>query len=726
MHARRTMAAAIAAGALLVAACSDDGSEPSGPDQADRADRADQDGPPGTGGLVVTALSTDASRVTGGDVLVRVAGTEDLPEATVDGAPVEVDFTAADGSLTGLVTGLPEGDAVIEVTAGEDTGRLEVTNHPITGPVFSGPHLEPFACTTEANGLGPPTDDDCSAATEVRWSYVTTDDAVVPLEDPASIPDDAATTELDGQEVPLVVRTESGTINRGVYWVHVLDPSPGDEGTWDDVAWSGTLVYRFGGGCGSSYSQGSVLGDAGTVAGAGFDVDLLRAGHAMATNTFNTFQVVCNDVLSAESLMMTKEHFVESYGIPDHTVGEGGSGGAIQQYLIAQNHPGLLDAIVAAVPFPDALSIAPGVVDCGLLEDFYASDQGAGWTPEQRAAVNGHAVAGTCSGWTSSFLGNIDPTTGCALDAGLVYDPDANPDGARCSLADSNVNTMGRDAETGFANRPVDNIGVQYGLAALLDGVISVEDFLDLNESIGGYDIDGVIVGDRMEADEDALRIIYEGGRINQGAGDLRQIPILTLDLYTDPIADIHDRVRSFALLERLRLDDGERSPNAVLWTLPGGDDLIGALLGTSGRSTRVEMIALAVEWLDGLDSPAGERTPEELLTARPDGAGDLCVTPDGERHTGDDLHDDGHPCAEAYPVAGEPRIAAGAPLDSVVGKCQLAPVDPDAYGTALIADQAQRLEAIFPDGVCDWDQPGLGQVEPLGPWLDYSEGPPR
>ena len=44
---------------------------------------------------------------------------------------------------------------------------------------------------------------------------------------------------------------------------------------------------------------------------------------------------------------MTKERFVERYGVPRYTVGVGGSGGAIQQYVYGQNHPGLLDAAIA-------------------------------------------------------------------------------------------------------------------------------------------------------------------------------------------------------------------------------------------------------------------------------------------------------------------------------------------------------------------------------------------
>lgn len=706
---RRFVAAVAAAALAVTGACSGGGSDER---------------------LAVEAVSTRADMVTGGDVLVRISGLEEGDElrVTVDGDDDVTDaFTVEGGTATGLVTGLPEGTATIEAEAGGASGRLEVENHPITGPVFSGPHQEPFACTTEEHGLGEPTDEDCSAPTVVRWSYVNRSDDIVALDDPTSPPEDVATTELDGVEVPMIVRTESGTIDRGVYYIHVLDPSPAEE-AWDPSRWNGTLVHRFGGGCGTTYSQGGSLGLLGGAAGPGADVELLRRGYALATNTFNTLQVACNDVLSAEALMMTLERFVEAFAEPRHVVGEGGSGGAIQQYLIAQNYPGLLDAVVASVPFPDHLSIAPGVTDCGLLESFYAT-RGADWTPEQRQAVNGHGSPATCGAWVASFLATIDPMTGCALPEDQVYDPETNPEGARCTLPDSNVNLLGTDPETGFAVRPLDNVGVQYGLQALRDGVITVDQFLDLNASIGGYDIDGNVVPERHRAEPDHLERLYATGRINTGGGDLTRIPVFTLDVFTDPTGDIHDRFRAFQLLERTRLEDGRRSPNHVLWTIPGDGGLLASVTGDAAGDVRPAMIEAAVEWLDALDElgvPADDRTPEDLEATRPPSAVDVCVTPDGERHEGgDELYEAGHPCAEAYPLSGDPRTAAGQPIGSLVGKCELVEPDPDGYGVPFTEEQAARLAEVFPEGVCDWSQPGVGQSELSGTWLDYTDGPP-
>src|SRR3546814_3975013 len=87
-------------------------------------------------------------------------------------------------------------------------------------------------------------------------------------------------------------------------------------------------------------------------------------------------------------------------------------------------------------------------------------------------------------------------------------------------------------------------------------------------------------------------------------------------------------------------------SPNHVLWTVPGGEDLLASLLGSAGGDTRVEMLRLAVEWLDALDVPAGDRSPEDIEAARPAGAVDVCLTPDGVRHEGgDELYEPGTPC---------------------------------------------------------------------------------
>ena len=48
------------------------------------------------------------------------------------------------------------------------------------------------------------------------------------------------------------------------------------------------------------------------------------------------------------------------------------------------------------------------------------------------------------------------------------------------------VNIYGTD-ETGFARTPWDNVGVQYGLAAVKSGAITPAQFLDLNANVGSW-----------------------------------------------------------------------------------------------------------------------------------------------------------------------------------------------------------------------------------------------
>ena len=109
----------------------------------------------------------------------------------------------------------------------------------------------------------------------------------------------------------------------------------------------------------------------------GADIDLLGRGYAVATNTLDTFQTACNPVLSAEAALMTREHFVEPYGVPEFTIGDGGSGGAIQQLAIAHNYPGCSTRCRRACRSPTPISIAGGVTDCGLLVNYYDTEFGA-------------------------------------------------------------------------------------------------------------------------------------------------------------------------------------------------------------------------------------------------------------------------------------------------------------------------------------------------------------
>ena len=79
--------------------------------------------------------------------------------------------------------------------------------------------------------------------------------------------------------------------------------------------------------------------------------------------------------------------------------------------------------------------------------------------------------------------------------------------------------------------------------------------------------------------------------------------------------------------------------------------------------------------------------------------------------------------CNTLYPPHAGLRLVAGGPLTNDVLKCALKPVDFEDYRVEFSAQEKQRLATIFPDGVCDWEQPGVSQVPNLT-WQSYGPSP--
>jgi hypothetical protein len=684
------------------------------------APQAAADPPPG-----VTALSTAPDLVSGGDVLVRLDGAVPQPQrhvrVTVDGRDVTDAFRpTATGELVGLVDGLPEGTSTLRVelvTPGRaaplrrPAGELELTNHPITGPVLYGPQPQPFFCQADvAFGLPITDPDTCSTDTRTTWLYRSTaGGAFRPLPSTDAWPADVAmTTTSAGDEVPFIVRLEEGTINRAVYQVALLvDPlAPGPDPWTPTPGWNGRLVYTFGGGCNAGWHQGTATGGV-------LNVGLLARGYALASSTLNVLNQNCNDVISAETLMMVKEHFIETVGVPVHTIGRGGSGGAIQQYLIGENYPGLLDGLTPSLTYPDTASIFPTVTDCRLLNAYFTA--AGDWTPAEMAAASGYRIFTNCVAWDVSFANRFNPTQGCppAIPPSQRYHPDTNPDGLRCTVHDYMVAIFGTDPETGFARIPLDNVGVQYGLQALLDGAISPEQFVALNEGIGGYDFDGNLVPERTQGDPIALQAAYETGRIITGAQGLAGVPIIDYRDYRDAATDIHTRFHTFSVRERLIRSNGHADA-MVVWTTPLG--------GAPGTDVNLLAVEKMDEWLTNLAADPSRRAQDDRLRrARPADLVDGCWDATGTFLPDPPSYDGPGPCNALFPSFGDSRTAAGAPLANDIVKCALAPLDRGAYGAIEFTDeQWQRLEAVFGDGVCDWTQPGVGQVPIAGVWQRY------
>lgn len=274
--------------------------------------------------------------------------------------------------LEGVLNGLALGESVLEVQApphkyAGNNASLTLTNYPISGPMFSGPQQEVFVCSTDghrANAeLGPILDEDCAIATVISWKYKTTGGAFVDYDPAAGRPADMAqTTTMDGDTVDYIVRWERGTINRFIYSVALLSPDSQDLADPDLSAWNARLIYYFQGGVAIGHYQGNpsrarMLFDHG-----------LSLGYGVVYSTGTSTSTHYNLEVGGETAIMLKDRFVSGYGNPDHTVGVGGSGGGIQQYVYGQNHKGLLDAGIPQYSFPDMITQTIHIGDCELLE----------------------------------------------------------------------------------------------------------------------------------------------------------------------------------------------------------------------------------------------------------------------------------------------------------------------------------------------------------------------
>jgi hypothetical protein len=702
----------------------------------------------------VTVLSSRPDQVTGGDALVRVDGPpgrlDDL-RVTRNGEDVTAAFAEDGRALVGLVDGLRLGGNRISVwDRRHKVARLRITNFPVEGPIFSGPHQVPFVCKTIQAGLGEPVVDnqdgdgfrvlapdgstagfsrDCSARTQVDWLYRSTaGGALRPLPAGPRPADVATTTTLDGRTAPFIVRRERGTINRFIYSLAMLaDPAAGET---DTSLWNRRLLYFFDGGVAIGRNQG-------TPGGSALTPDILARGYAIAHSSGTRASVHYNMQLGGETALMTKEHFVERYGVPRYTVGIGGSGGAIQQYLYGQNHPGLLDAAIPEFSYPDMVTQTIHVGDCELLERYMdvtdaANPKWRDW--ENREWLEGLNSSATVANPFTGAPGNTECINGWRGLTPLAMNPLFGTAGAGTERMDpalmakvhwthwedvKNVYGVGPD---GYARQTWDNVGVQYGLQALVDGKITPAEFLQLNATVGSWKDPGEMVQEgrpflpvgtfdpwsmrnqrlspdggvtpaqRREGSIPAMNAAYEKGLYFHGDID---IPVIDWRPYLEERLDMHNSHQSFASRQRMRDFDGHAS-NQVIWFSEPGDD----------RS--LEALDVIDEWV--------------LTGRRPAAATDRCFTATGAEiargpHVWDGILDDraAGVCTARFPLHSTSRIVAGGPLRGGVYKCALQPVskaiDRGLYGSwEPSADERARLAQIFPTGVCDYTKPDVGR----------------
>jgi hypothetical protein len=675
-------------------------------------------------------VSSSADYVSGGDVLVDVApGTAgQAVTVTLNGADVSSGFAAdplASGHLLGMLSGVLDGENTLVATAGGASTTLKITGYPITGPIISGPHQTPYICQTstfllpDGTAFGAATDADCSAPAKVTYMYLRTGGtALVALPSTTALPTDAASaTTLAGVTVPFVVRVETTTVDRGIYQSAVLhDPTTDAPPTpvTPPKGWNRRLIAVEGFGCpGGWYVQGGVEGN---IAVAGFNFSLLDPkrlgeGYAIFANTLQHASNACNAVLESEAAMMSKEHFIKTYGVPTLAVSAGCSGGSYGSTQPADRIPGLFDGVLIACTFPDPLSIAFSGSDGHLLSHYWAVTNPTGFTDAQKAAVSGYKsvtaflAAANQAGRTDpvpnrvDVAGYVSASWSPVVPQGLRYDPVSNPTGARPDVYDAAKNIFGVDPQTGFALRAYDNVGVQYGLAALNAGSITTTQFLDLNENVGGYDNDANYVPTRTVGDAGAIARAQKAGLQSSASAGLAQIPIFDVSgLYNDDDG-YHYQWYHFALRERLLEANGD-TKNHVMWrgNPAPADDAWNAFM----------------TWVTAYKADAAAGTQrEKVIRDRPatlvDGCWNTPTSFIAETQTLSSAADT--QCNTLFPSWTFPRQVAGGPVAADIMQCALKPVALADYKVAFTPAELTRLKAVFTTGTCDWSKPGTGQT---------------
>jgi hypothetical protein len=685
------------------------------------------------GKVRIQVLSNRADLVSGGDVLVRITAPRRAGalRVSLDGRDVSRKFRSRS---TVLLRGLDNGRNVLSARAGgARSDRVVITNHRNGGPVFSGPVVAAYDCQDTAR------DALCNEPASYSFLYKPTGQSALKPYDPAHPATDVDTTTTDqGRTVPFIVRREDGHQDRDRYAILTLFTPGKPWKAWKPQRqWNHKVLITHGGGCGASYAPAEPpLEDASGTLDAipvplleSSYVEALARGFAVMSTALANTGHNCNVAHNAESLMMAKERIVERYGTIRYTIGTGCSGGSVAQHTVANAYPGIYQGLVTTCSYPDVMSPGSQFADYHLMrayfEDPSAWGPGVLWSPTQMADVEGHLTpVNAVTADEGLFKSAIDPEHPCpgvpepvAGDTSTRFDSETNPGGVRCDILTLMHNQLGprptsvwsaqeKAVGHGFSGLPFGNAGVQYGLEALKGGRITPEQFVDLNEKIGGLDVNADPVAARTAGDPASIAHAYRTGLLNEFS-NTSEIAMINHGGPDPGIA--HDYAHAVWSHLRLQRSQGH-TDNRVEWF--GPTPLLGdvrwpteAFIAMDGWLAKVEK--------DKRKVPLATKIVED----RPSSLTDRCLA-------------DGVPgvVCRADIVRtnlSTPRQESGGPAANDVLACQLKPLDRSSYllpgGLPVPFTDAQwaRLQAAFPDGVCEWALPGIGQG-PAETWLGY------
>ena len=654
---------------------------------------------------------------------------------------------------------------------------IEIGQHGPVKSLYSGDIQYPFYCMTVDSKLGQPLVDnqsgygvpvyadileskkiigfskDCSVATNVQYFALYHSGEINKLTQ-----FDLAVFDKKNND-KILLRVEQGTINRFIYTMAM--PINVDE-VGQRLAkseWNNRLIFQFNGGSGIGYRQGKQK--------AKRVIDRqkqqLLDGYAVISSSGNKTSYTYNMLLAEDTARRVKKHFVSLYGEPLYTVGIGGSGGGLAQYLIAQNSTGILDGLIPLYSYPDMITQTTYALDCDLLNNYFVfrAKHRSDWLDwQKRQAVEGmnalndfpqrggylQPVNQIMAGFVPSLpSGNSECINGYFGLSSFINNPrqgflrdffhhDVVKE-VKWSFWQDLVSVLGEDKQ-GYGVSTWDNVGVQYGLLAMQKEAITVDEFIDLNSKIGSWKpqmemtaehilmpfgrkiplwlslwgnhnitpIDQGIA-DRHEGSISGMQAAYRAGQVFIGKITL---PVIDVRHYLEEDLDMHHVSASF--FSRLRIiEQNGHSDNHVIW------------ISDKNYNPAVLAFKLMDEWLLTLRENPSLSTVE----AKPDGLSDQCFSADGEvLYQGNNIWDgqwnnqnEGE-CQKIFPMFSTSRIQSGSSWSGDMFKCQLMSVnqaiEQGLYGSVDMLSYQEQLEQIFPQGVCDYSQMDQGRPSDL------------
>jgi len=594
---------------------------------------------------------------------------------------------------------------------------------------------------------------DCLIKTQLQFFYLDQDDNLIQLKT-AQFDQLASLTQA---KRPLqLFRVELGSINRFIYSIAMAITEEELGTRTGNSLWNNKLIYQFNGGSGIGFRQGRHK----AVKTVSRRLIQVQQGYAIISSSGNRTSYTYNMLLAEDTARRVKKQFVSLFGDPLYTVGIGGSGGGLAQYLIAQNSQGILDGLIPQYSYPDMLSQTIYTLDCDLFNNYFtfrAKDNGRWRQWDQRQLLEGmntlhdfpqkiaflQPVAQLMAGMIPSFPeGNSECINGYFGLSTFIHNPkqgflrhffsDDVVEQTNWNYWEDMAWLFERD-QHGMVESTWDNDGVQYGLHALKQKQITLAEFVHINKNIGSWkaqhqmkaeniimpfgrkmplwvslwgsdnitEVNDSKLAPRRSASLEAIASAYRGGQVFIGKVDL---PIIDVRHYLEEKLDMHHMSASFSSRLRLKLANGHHN-NQVIW------------VAKRDFNPTPQAFAMMDLWLlkrkENPQLSAEQSKPMQLQDSCFDASGAVIAEGEDVWHGNWNNQKEGI-CAQRYAIFSNSRIQAQGPWQGSIFKCHKIPltqaIKQGIYADVDLSTHINELEDIFAGGVCDYAQGDAGR----------------